>query len=397
MATDYYDTLGVSRDASEDEIKKAYRKLAMEYHPDRNDDPDAEKKFKQVTEAYEVLRDPEKRRKYDRYGEAGLGRGARSGAGAGGGAGYRGFDFSDAFEVFMREFGGMGGGGLGEMFGGRGQRSGGGRSRRERRRGKDIKVPLEVSLEEAARGVEKKVRIKVLDECEACEGSGAEPGTSPERCSTCEGAGEVRHVQRSMLGQMVSVRPCPDCGGKGQRIRNRCSECRGEGRVRGEKVLTVEVPAGVSSDDYLKLSNRGNKGPDGGPRGHVLVEVNVQPHPRFDRRGDDLVTDLPVTFAQAALGAEVEVPTIDGEGTTVEVPAGIQSGQAIRLRGKGMPKLRASGRGDQIVRVRIWTPTDLSKEQREALEALRDVEAEPPEPEADEPGFWERVKKAFTA
>ena len=389
MPQDYYDVLGVSRDASQDEIKKAYRKRAMEYHPDRNDDPDAEEKFKKVTQAYEVLRDEQKRKRYDRFGEEGLGRGAGRGGGRGGFGG-AGFDFSDAFEVFMREFGGMGGGGLGDVFGGRSR----GRQRGSRR-GRDLEVELSLSLEEAARGVEKSVELQVLEECERCGGSGAEPGTSPERCGTCEGQGEVRRVQRSMLGQMVSVQPCPDCRGKGERIRDRCDECRGEGRVRQRKRLKVEVPAGVSSDDYLKLSHRGNVSPNGGPRGHVLVSVDVQPDPRFERRGDDLVIDLPVTFAQAALGAEVEVPTIFGT-DRLEIPAGIQSGQALRMRGEGMPKLRAEGRGDQLVRVRVWTPTDLSKEQRSALEQLRSVEAEPPEPRDEEPGFWEKVRQAFT-
>jgi len=386
MAQDYYDVLGVSRDASKDDIKKAYRKLAMEYHPDRNDDPDAEQKFKEVTEAYEVLRDDEKRRRYDRFGEEGLGRGAGRG-GRGGFAG--GFDFSDAFEVFMREFGGMGGG-LGDVFGG-GSRG----RRRASRRGRDLEVELSLSLEEAARGVEKSVELQVLEECDRCGGSGAEPGTSPESCRTCEGRGEVRRVQRSMLGQMVSVQPCPDCRGKGERIRDPCDECRGEGRVRRRKRLKVEVPPGVSSDDYLKLSHRGNVSPDDGPRGHVLVSVDVRPDSRFERRGDDLVVDLPITFAQAALGDEVEVPTIFGS-ESLEIPAGIQSGQALRMRGEGMPKLRSEGRGDQLVRVRVWTPTDLSKDQRRALERLRGVEGEPPEPSDEEPGFWERVRQAFT-
>lgn len=386
MTGDYYDVLGVSRDADADEIKKAYRRLAMEYHPDRNDDPGAEERFKQVTEAYEVLRDPKKRRRYDRYGEAGLGKGSGAGRGAGG---FGGFDFSDAFEVFMQEFGGMAGGGLGEMFGGSSRRR-----RKGPRRGKDLKVTLSISLEEAARGAEKAVRLDVLEACERCGGDGAEPGTSPERCRTCDGEGEVRRVRRSMLGQMVSVRPCPDCGGQGERIRNRCRECRGEGRVRKRKKLTVEVPAGVSSDDYLKLSNRGNAGPDGGPRGHVLVEVEVEPHPRFERRGDDLFTDLSVTFSQAALGAEVEVPTLDGP-ETLEIPAGVQSGQVVRMRGEGMPRLRGEGRGDLLVRIRVWTPTDLDRDQRRILERLAEVEAEPPEPQ-EEPGFWERVKEAFS-
>lgn len=387
---DYYDILGVSRDASQDDIKKAYRKLAMQYHPDRSDEPDAEETFKRVTQAYEVLRDPEKRKRYDRFGEAGVGRGAGRGAGRGG---FSGFDFSDAFEVFMQEFGGMGGGGmgggLGEMFGGR-------RSGRRRRRGEDIEVELSVTLEEAARGVEKSVELKVLGACDECDGSGAAPGTSPEPCSTCDGAGEVRRVQRSVLGQMVSVRTCPDCRGRGERIRERCQACRGEGRVRRRKRLQVEVPAGVSSEDYLKLSHRGHAPPDSGRRGHVLVSVEVEPDPRFERRGDDLLCDLPVTFSQAALGDRVEVPTLHGT-STLELPAGIQGGQAVRMRGEGMPKLRAEGRGDLLVRVRVWTPTDLTREQREALEALSEVEAEPPDPGEESPSFWERVRQAFSA
>lgn len=385
---DYYDILGVERDASQDEIKKAYRELAMRYHPDRSEEPEAEEKFKRVTQAYEVLRDSEKRKRYDRFGEAGVGRGAARGAGRGG---FSGFDFSDAFEVFMREFGGMGGGGmggLGEMFGGR-------RSGRRPRRGEDIEVELAVSLEEAARGVDKSVELQVLETCDACDGSGAAPGTSPERCSTCDGAGEVRRVQRSMLGQMVSVRRCPDCRGSGERILERCDECRGEGRIRKRKRLQVEVPAGVSSEDYLKLSHRGHVSSEGGSRGHVLVSVEVEPDPRFERRGDDLLCDLPVTFSQAALGDEVEVPTIFGTGS-LELPAGIQSGQAVRMRGEGMPKLRAEGRGDLLVRVRVWTPTDLTREQREMLEALAEVEAEPPEPGEETPSFWERVRQAFS-
>lgn len=386
---DYYDILGVSRDASDDDIKKAYRQLAMKYHPDRSDEPDAEEKFKQVTRAYEVLRDPAKRKRYDRFGEAGVDRGAARGAGRGG---FSGFDFSDAFEVFMREFGGRGagaGGGLGDIFGA--GRSG----RRRRQRGEDIEVELSVTLEEAARGVEKSLELQVLEDCDACGGSGAAPGTSPERCSTCEGAGEVRRVQRSMLGQMVSVRPCPDCGGRGERIRERCDECRGEGRTRKRKRLQVEVPAGVSSEDYLKLSHRGHASAEGGSRGHVLVSVRVEPDPRFERRGDDLLCDLPVTFSQAALGDAIEVPTISGS-STVELPAGIQSGQAVRMRGEGMPRLRADGRGDLLVRVRVWTPTDLTREQRDALEELAGVEAEPPDPGDEEPGFWERVRQAFS-
>lgn len=381
MAADYYDILGVSRDADREQIKRAYRKLAMRYHPDRSNEPDSEESFKQVTEAYEVLRDEEKRRLYDRYGEAGVKRGVGGSAGYGG---FGGFGFADAFEVFMREFGG---GGFGDLFGRRGRSDG-------PRRGSAIRLPLRVTLEEAARGVVRTLRVKVLDPCDRCEGSGAEPGTSRVRCSACGGAGEVRHVQRSMLGQFVSVRPCPECRGEGTRLERPCSECRGGGRVRREKKIKIDVPPGVSTDDVLKLRSHGNAGPNGGPRGDLIVQVEVEPDPRFERRGDDLVHDLAVTFAQAALGHELEAPTIDGP-ATLKVPAGIQSGQVVRLREKGMPRLRAEGRGDLLVRVFVWTPTRLTDEQREALARLAEVEERPPEPDRAEPGFWERVKAAF--
>ncbi len=381
---DYYERLGVSRDADGETVKKAYRKLAMQYHPDRNDSPNAEENFKRVTEAYEVLRDPEQRQLYDRYGEAGV----KRGVGGGPTGGFGGFDFADAFEVFMREFGGMG---FGDIFGGRTSRS------RGPRRGADLKLRLKISLEEAARGAERSVKIRVLDSCSRCGGSGAEPGTAPERCGTCNGAGEVRQVQRSMLGQFVSVRPCPDCGGVGERILDPCSECSGGGRVRTDRTVKLEIPAGVSSDDYLKLSGRGNAGPGGGPRGDVLVLVEVEEDRRFQRVGDDLVYNLAVTMSQAALGADIDVPTIIDGQVKLKVPPGVQSGQALRMRGRGMPRLRSSGRGDQVVRLLVWTPTSLSREEREALERLREVESEPPEPDTGEPGFWERVKRAFTA
>ncbi len=379
--TDYYQLLGVARDADLNAIKKAYRKLAMQHHPDRNDAPGAEERFKQVTEAYEVLRDPEKRKLYDRYGEEGLKRGM------GGMGGFGGFEFADAFEVFMREFGMSG---FGDLFGGRSQRRG-------PRSGADLRLDLKVTLEEAARGAEKQARVRVLDPCGTCQGSGAEPGTRRERCGVCAGRGEVRQVQRSILGQFVSVRPCPECGGAGERISQPCSACKGDGRIRTERVVKLQVPPGVSTDDYLKLSGRGDAGPDGGPRGDILVMVEVEADPRFQRHGDDLVYNLAVTMSQAALGAEVEVPTILDGTAKLSVPAGIQSGQALRLRGRGMPRLRGPGRGDQIVRVLVWTPTDLSREERQALERLAEVERAPPEPDTDEPGFWERVKQAFSS
>lgn len=378
MTSDYYEILGIPRDADSERIKKAYRQLAMRYHPDRSNEPNAEERFKQVTEAYEVLRDAEKRRLYDRYGEAGIKRGV------GVGYGFGGFDFADAFEVFIREFGSAG---FGDLFGRRSRDDG-------PRRGSGIRLSLAVTLEEAARGTERTLRVKALDPCDRCDGSGAEPGTSRVRCVTCGGAGEVRQVQRSMLGQFVSVRPCPDCHGEGSRLEHPCSRCRGGGRERREKKIKIDVPPGVSTDDVLKLRGHGNAGPNGGPRGDLIVQVEVEPDPKFDRRGDDLVHDIGVTFSQAALGAQIEVPTIDGS-SPLDLPAGIQSGQVIRLRGQGMPRLRGKGRGDLLVRVFVWTPTELSSAQRQALARLAEVEERPPRPERSTPGFWERVKAAF--
>ena len=383
MSTDYYELLGVPRDADTEEIKKAYRRLAMRYHPDRNSESDAEDRFKDVTEAWEVLSDPNKRGIYDRHGEAGLRRGA------GGQAPFSGFgSFADAFEVFMRDFGG---GGLGDLFGG------GGRASNEPRRGSSLKVSVAISLEEAARGAQRALRVAAMQRCTRCDGVGAEPGSGAVTCVTCQGAGEVRLVQRSMLGQFVSVRPCPDCGGQGTQIEDPCGECDAVGRVRANSSIDIEIPAGISSEDYLKLRGRGNVGPRGGPPGDLIVRVDVELHERFERHGDDLILDLPVTFAQAALGFDAEVPTILGR-APLAVPAGIQAGQVLRLRGEGMPRLRANGRGDQLVRVHVWTPTDLSREHREALEALQTVEEAPPEPRrGEDPSFWERVKAAFTA
>jgi len=384
MAKDYYALLDVPRDADAEAIKKAYRTLAMRYHPDRNDASDAEERFKEVTQAYEILRDPKKRELYDRYGEAGVRRGAGGEAPFGGGFG----TFADAIEVFMREFGA---GGFGDLFGG------GARARTGPRRGSSLKVAVSATLEEAAKGSTRKLRVTVMDRCKGCGGSGARPGTSAVRCDTCGGVGEVRQVQRSMLGQFVSVRPCPDCGGEGQRIESPCEECGGQGRIGVERTVEVEIPAGISSEDYLKLKGRGNVGPLGGPPGDLIVAVEIEPHDRFERRGDDLVLDLPITFSQAAMGADLSVPTITGE-ARLSVPAGIQAGQILRLRGQGMPRLRASGRGDQLVRVHVWTPTELSREQREALERLAGVEDAPPEPRrGKDPSFWDRVKAAFTA
>ncbi|HEU5049051.1 MAG TPA: molecular chaperone DnaJ, partial [Gemmatimonadales bacterium] len=302
---DFYDLLGVPRTASEDDVKKAYRKLAMQYHPDRNSAPDAEAKFKEITEAYEVLRDPDKRARYDRYGKAGVG------GAAGGGFGFHHVDLSEALNLFMRDFGGFE-----SMFGG-------GRSQAETRRGQDIRVTVKLSLVEVASGVRKTVKLKTLERCETCEGSGAKAGTRPSTCTTCGGSGEVRRAARSVFGQFVSVAPCPTCAGEGTIIKEPCEVCRGEGRIRGDRTVQVEVPAGVSSNNYLTLRGPGAVGPRGGPAGDLLVMLEVKEDERFERQGDNLVHDLPVSFSQAALGARFEIPTPYGE-ETLEVPAGTQ-------------------------------------------------------------------------
>ncbi|HEX6589456.1 MAG TPA: molecular chaperone DnaJ [Longimicrobiales bacterium] len=383
---DYYELLGVPRDADADAIKKAYRRLAIQYHPDKNGgSKEAEEKFKEATEAYEVLRDPQKRAAYDRYGHAGV-RG-----GAGGAGGFSGFDFSDALNVFMRDFGG--GFGFEDLFGG----AAGGRRGRGQRKGTDVRLRLAITLAEVAAGTKKTIRIALDSECATCNGSGAAPGTEPVNCTTCGGAGQVRRVQNSVFGQMVSVTTCPTCRGAGKTIATPCPTCSGSGVQRSDREIEVEVPAGVSSGDYITMRGQGNAAPGGGARGDLVVVMDVKDDPRFVRDGADLVHDLAVTFSQAALGAEVEVPTVDGV-ARVTIPAGTQSGRMLRLRGRGLPHLRGGGRGDQLVRVIVWTPTRLDVEQERLLRELARVES--PAPNADsvrrEGGFWSKVKEAFT-
>jgi molecular chaperone DnaJ len=383
--SDYYQLLGVSRDATSEEIKKAYRKLALQYHPDRNQgSKEAEGRFKEVTEAYEVLRDSEKRAMYDRYGKQGV-------RGAGAGAGGPSFDFSDAIEVFMRDFGGFSG--LEDLFGMGGARA----QRTSSRKGQTVRIRLPLTLAEVATGVTKKVRVSLLDLCDTCEGSGAAPGTSPSPCETCGGSGEERHVQRSVFGQFVSVQPCRTCRGEGRVISEPCTTCSGEGRLRSEREVDVEVPAGVTSENFLTLRGRGSVGPRGGPRGDLVVLLEVQEDPRFVREGSDLVHELPVTFSQAALGAELEVPTIEGS-AHLKVPGGVQSGELLRLKGLGLPELNGSIRGDQLVRIVVWTPDRLTDDQEALFHRLAEVETRPPETvrRRAHKGFWSRVKEAFT-
>jgi molecular chaperone DnaJ len=376
--SEFYALLGVARDASEAEIKKAYRKLAMEFHPDRNPAPEAEAKFKEITEAYEVLRDPQKRAAYDRYGKAGLG------GAAGGGYGFHHVDLSEALNIFMRDFGGLGG--FESLFGG-------GRQRADSRRGQDVRVTVKLSLADVAAGIKKTVRFKAPDRCAACQGSGAKPGTKPVTCTTCGGSGEVRRAARSMFGQFVSVSPCPTCAGEGVVIQDTCEVCRGEGRVRAEKSVTVEIPAGVSTNNYLTLRGQGAVGPRNGPAGDLIVMLDIKDDDRFERQGDDLIFDLPLSFSQVALGVQVKVPTPYGE-EEVRVAPGTQPETIVRLRGRGLPVLGQAAKGDLIVRIHVWTPERLSTEQERLFQELAKHEGEPPK---RSPGFWSKLKEALGA
>ncbi|HEY6092941.1 MAG TPA: molecular chaperone DnaJ [Gemmatimonadales bacterium] len=387
MKQDFYEVLGVAKSATEADVKKAYRKLAMECHPDRNNgDKAAEERFKLVTEAYEVLRDPQKRAAYDRYGHEG----PRA-------AGFSSmhFDLSEALMVFMRDFGLGGSGGAGGSAGFAFDSLFGGGTRRDRRRGHDIKVGLKLTLAEVASGATKTVRIKSLDTCPECEGSGAKAGTKPVPCGTCGGSGEVRRQAQSLFGQFLTVSPCPTCAGEGSVVHSPCLRCGGDGRVKSEKTIQIDVPAGVADHHYLTLRGQGVPGPRNGPRGDLIAVLDIKDDPRFERHGDDLVYDLAVTYAQAALGAEVQVPTPFGQ-STLRIEPGTQTGMAYRLRNKGLPRLGEGGHGDLHVRIHVWTPTKVTPEQRKLLEKLREIEDAPPEKE--EGGkFWETIRRALGA
>ncbi len=355
---DYYEVLGIARDADETEIKRAYRKLAVKYHPDRNpDDPSAAEKFREATEAYEVLKDPQRRAQYDRFGHAAEAAGAAPG-GFGGGA----FDINDALESFLRNFGGFGG--FGDIFGERGGGGGG--------RGRDLQIKVTVTLQEAASGAKKKLRLKKQVACGTCHGSGAAPGSAPTACPQCGGRGRVRQVRQSFLGQMVTESVCPRCHGRGQIVSRPCGDCRGTGTVRGEETLEIEIPAGVATGNYMDLRGRGDAGEHGGPAGDLRLLMEVADDAVFERRGDDLLVDVPISPVDLMLGVRFEVPTLDGR-VALKIPAGTQSHKVFRLRGKGMPRLHRGGRGDQLVRVIAWTPEKLTPEQSAQLERLRDA------------------------
>ena len=386
---DYYEVLGVNRKATPEEIKKAYRKLALQYHPDRNPgNKESEDKFKEAAEAYEVLGDPVKRQRFDQFGHEGIR-----------GTDFRPFtDVNDIFSTFGDIFGsaGMGGSIFEEMLGGQG---------RQRRRtssgtpGSDLKIRLKLTLEEIATGVEKTLKVKKWKTCDTCRGSGAKSSNSKTTCPVCQGTGELRQVSRSVFGQFVNISTCHNCNGEGKIIKDRCATCGGEGRVEGEGLVKVSVPAGVSEGNYIPLRGEGNVGQRGGPPGDIIVMIEEEPHGVFTRNGDDVILDLLVSFPDAALGSEIEVPTLGGR-ARLKIEQGTQSGRILRMRDRGIPHLNGYGKGDQLVRVNVWVPTTLNSEERKSLKALADLENINPK-EGDrsansDKSFFERMKKAFS-
>jgi len=374
---EYYEILGIERNASDAQIKKAYRTLAMKYHPDRNsDDSAAEEKFKEIGEAYEVLKDPQKRAHYDRFGHQ------EPGAGMAGAGFSHEMDLGDALRMFMSEGFGF------DIFGGESRR--GGRNRKQR--GRDLQIQLKLTLEDIAKGVEKKVKINRQVVCPVCNGEGAEPGSKSTTCPSCQGAGEVRQVSNSFFGQFVNIQTCPRCNGEGVVIEKPCHKCRGEGRISGEDVVEIKVPAGVSTGNYLTLNGRGNVGLRGGPAGDLVVVMEEIEHDIFERHGDDILYLLYISFPQAVLGDDVEVPTLDGT-VSLKIVPGMQSGKILRMKGRGIPRLRHSGKGDQLVQDFIWTPEKLPTEDKELMQKL--AKSKNIQPPKNSKSFLKKAREAF--
>ncbi|MBA4377567.1 MAG: molecular chaperone DnaJ [Gemmatimonas sp.] len=356
---DYYEVLEVGREAAEGEIKKAYRKLAIKHHPDRNpDDPSAAEKFREATEAYEVLKDPQKRVQYDQLGHAAF---EQPSGHAGGFGGMGGMDMNDALASFLRNFGGFG-----DIFGG----GSGGGGAAGRGQGRDLQVKVAITLREAAEGVHKKVKLRKQVTCKECGGSGGAHGSGASNCPECRGSGRRRQVVRTLLGQMVTEVACNRCGGRGSVVTDPCGACRGTGTVRGEETVEVRIPAGVARGNYMDMAGHGDAGERGGHPGDLRVVFDVHEDEVFERRGDDLLIDVPVSPVDLMLGVKVEVPTLDGR-VALKVPAGTQTHKVFRLRGKGMPRLHRSDRGDQLVRILAWTPDKLTADEKSRLESLR--------------------------
>lgn len=385
---DYYEILGLSKDASQDEIKKAYRKMALKYHPDRNpNDKEAENKFKEAAEAYEVLSDEQKRQKYDRFGHEGMKNGGFDGSGGFGG----GMSMDDIFEHFGDIFGG---GGFGSAFGGG---FGGGTSSRRRRRvnrGSDLRVKVKLTLEEIAKGVEKRIKVNKYVSCKACSGTGAKDGSSFSTCGTCNGTGQVTRVSNTFLGQMQTTSTCPTCGGEGQTIQNKCSSCNGNGIVKDQEVISIDIPAGVAEGMQLSVSGKGNAAARGGIPGDLIVLIEEEDHPHLERDGNNLLYDLYISFPDAAIGTKAEIPTLESY-ARIKIDPGTQGGKVLRLKGKGLPEVNGYGRGDLLVNVNVWTPKALSDEEKQMLEKLNQSKNFEPKPTARDKSFFDRMKEYF--
>ena len=369
---DYYQVLGLSRNASEEEIKKAYRKLARQFHPDVNsEDSEAEAKFKEVSEAYEVLKDPQTRARYDQFGHAGTQNGGFGGGGFDGTGG-----FEDIFDMFF------GGGG----FGGAG-------GRRGPQKGADLRLDLEITLEEAAFGVEKEIELSKLQTCSECEGTGSAAGTFPSSCKICKGTGQVKTTQKTVLGHFQTVKPCHNCHGTGKVVETPCDSCYGQGRVKQKKKIEINIPAGIDTGSRLRVTGEGEPGANGGPEGDLYVYLTVKPHKLFERHGDDIWCNYPISIVQAILGDEVKIPTLDGD-VKLKIPEGTQTGTSFRLKSKGVQKLRGYGRGDQHVRVKVSVPTNLNEKQKDLIKEFSKTLTSKNDASKGK-GFFEKVKDAF--
>jgi len=381
---DYYEILGVSKGADEQEIKKAYRKMAIKYHPDKNPgDKPAEEKFKEAAEAYEILSDGDKRARYDRFGHQGVGGAASQG---GGGFGGGGMSMDDIFSQFGDIFG-QGGFGGGFGFGGQG-------NGRQVHRGTNLRIKVKLSLEEIANGVEKKIKVNKFVPCKICSGTGAEKGSSFSTCNTCKGAGRVNRITNTILGQMQTAQTCPACDGEGKIVASKCKTCQGDGITRDEEVISINIPAGVAEGMQLNVAGKGNAAPRGGIPGDLLISIEEAEHAELKRDGNNLYYNCYISFAEAALGTSIEIPTLDGK-AKFKVDPGTQSGKVFRLRGKGLPEVNSYTKGDLLVDVNVWTPQQLSNEERSMLENLRVAPNFIPQPGKKEKSFFERMKEYF--